>query len=210
MKRHRAPLLALSLVMLTALLLSAGVAAHPITVDGSIGDWFEVAPALPGAHPNSNTGHVARNAAQQGEFNWRDAVADQRIGASTILTKEVDLLNFRVTADAANLYLFLHVEAVTALTGPSAVEFQVGVDDGTGVNTALVDGDATTPISTTVAAPWKYLVQTRFRTGSVSGPTSNAAPRVYTSPTTFATAGASGVLKSVGIDTAELKIPWSL
>src|SRR5262245_34297889 len=80
MKRHRVPTLALILVTLTALLLSAGVAAHPIAVDGAIGDWFEVTPITsPGAHPNSNTGHVARNAAQQGEFNWRDAVADQRI-----------------------------------------------------------------------------------------------------------------------------------
>jgi uncharacterized repeat protein (TIGR01451 family) len=211
MKRHRVSTLALSLVALAGLLLSAGVAAHPITVDGSIGDWFEVTPITsPGAHPNSNTGHVARNAAQAGEFNWRDAVADQRIGAATILTKEVDLLNFRVTADTTNLYMFLHVEAATALTGPSAVEFQVGVDDGTGANTALVDADATTAISTTVAAPWKYLIQTRFKNASVAGATSTAAPRVYTNATTFSTAGASGALRSVGIDTAELKIPWSL
>src|SRR5690242_8790683 len=124
MKRHRVPMLALSLVVLAGLLLSGGVAAHPIVVDGAIGDWFAVTPITsPGAHPNSNTGHVARDAAQEGEFNWRDAVSDQRIGASTILTKEVDLLNFRVTADTANLYLFLHVEAVTALSGASAVEF---------------------------------------------------------------------------------------
>ncbi len=191
---------------------SVSALAQPIIVDGAIGDWFPTTPVTsPGAHPNSNTGHVARNAAQAGEFNWRDAVLDQRIITATgTLTEEIDLRNFRVTADATNLYLFLHVEAAPAVNGPNAVEFQVGIDDGTGTNTALVDGDATTPISTTVAAPWRYLVQTRFQTGTLSGgggTTSTIAPRVYSNPATFSTTGTAGVLRRIGIDTAELRIP---
>ncbi|MFL5807722.1 MAG: lamin tail domain-containing protein, partial [Roseiflexaceae bacterium] len=214
MKRIRVASFALGLAILAGLLMSASAVAHPVTVDGAIGDWFATAPITsPGAHPNSNTGQVARNPAQQGEFNWRDAALDQRIITATgTLTKEVDLRNFRVTADTANLYLFLHVEAATAINGPNAVEFQVGIDDGTGANSALVDGGATTPISTTVAAPWRYLVQTRFQNGTLSGgggTTSSAAPRVYTTPATFSTAGTSGVLRRIGVDTAELKIPWS-
>jgi uncharacterized repeat protein (TIGR01451 family) len=212
MKRNRVMTLALGLAMLAGLLVSANAIAHPVTIDGATTDWFATSQITsPGAYPIPNTGQVARNAAQQGEFIWRDAVQDQRIAHSDILTKEVDLRSFRVTGDAVNLYLQMHVEHLTALNGPNVVEFQITIDDDTGAQAQLVDDvNATDPVSTTLASPWKYLVQTRFKNGTIAGTTSTAAPRVYTDPTSFSTSGTSGVLKAAGIDTAELKIPWSL
>ncbi len=187
--------------------MSASVGAHPVVTDGSLGDWFATAPITsPGAYPNLNTGQVARNAAQQGEFIWRDTFHDQRIIATSAITRDADLRTFKVTGDATNLYVNLNVDSAIDVSGPKAAEFQIGIDSAPGGNTVLVDDPgATAPISTSVTpnAAWEYLIQTQFKNGATS------APLVYTAPNSSSTAGTSAFFKGVGIDTAELKIPWS-
>lgn len=209
MKRTSPTSIMLGLILLIALATSVGAGAHPVAVDGNISDWFATTPLTsPGAYPNPNTAQVARNPQQQGEFIWRDAVHDQRISATTTITKDVDLRTFRVTGDATNLYLSLNVESVVAQSGGKVVEFQIGVDTTIGAgSTELVDGPGSTGlISTTVAgdAAWEYLIQTQFKNSLT------AAPRVYSAPGGVpSTTGTSGQLKSQGVDTAELKVPWS-
>jgi uncharacterized repeat protein (TIGR01451 family) len=208
MKRNRVTALLLSLAMLAGLWVSANAVAHPVTVNGTIEDWFETSPITkPGAYPSPNTGQVARNSTQQGEYIWRDTFRDQRVIATTTITRDVDLRTFRATADETNLYLYLNVDSVINLSGGKAPEFQVALDTAPGGNTNLI-GDAATINSN---AAWEYLVQTRFSTNGVSGTTTNSvAPLVHAAAGGNTNTGTSGVLKSAGVDTAELKIPWSL
>jgi uncharacterized repeat protein (TIGR01451 family) len=213
MKRNRVTALALSLAMLAGLWLSAHAVAHNVTIDGSIGDWFETASTtVPGSITkpgtvNLNTGQVARNPAQQGEIIWRDVFNDHRVITSTpTITRDVDLRTFRATGDSANLYLYLNVDSVHNLSGPKAPEFQVAIDTAPGGNTNLITDSAT--ISSNAA--WEYLLQTQFSINGVSGTTNAVPPLVHAAAGGNSSAGASGVLKGAGIDTAELKIPWSL
>src|SRR6266545_2238964 len=129
MKRNGVMALLLGLAMLAGLFVSANAVAHPVTIDGAIGDWFETSPITsPGAYPNPNTGQVARNPAQAGEYIWRDIYNDQRVITSTAtITRDVDLRTFRATGDATNLYLYLNVTSVTNLSGPKAPEFQIAI-----------------------------------------------------------------------------------
>jgi uncharacterized repeat protein (TIGR01451 family) len=210
MKRNRVMTLLLGLAMLAGLFVSANAIAHPITINGTIDDWFETSPITkPGAYPNPNTGQVARDPAQSGEYIWRDIYNDQRVITSTAtITRDVDLRTFRATGDATNLYLYLNVTSVTpasGLSGPKAPEFQIAIDSAPGGNTNLI-GDAAT---INANAAWEYLVQTRFSTNGVAGATNTVAPLVYAAAGGSSSTGASGVFKGSGIDTAELKIPWS-
>src|SRR5215475_12819960 len=100
MQRHRITTFLLSFAILAGLLMSAHAGAHPVAVDGAIAGWFATSPITsPGAYPNLNSGQVARNSAQQGEFAWRDTFRDQRIIATTTITRDVDLRTFRATGD---------------------------------------------------------------------------------------------------------------
>ncbi len=115
-RRHESPSvpassLALSLVVLAGLILASSVAAQ-----SDCRRWRDHrlvcprrrSPAPACTTPNLNTAQIARNPAQQGEFHFGASPSlDQRIITATgTLTKEVDLLNLRVTVDASNLYLF--------------------------------------------------------------------------------------------------------
>lgn len=80
------------------------------------------------------------------------------------------------------------------------------IDSAPGGNTNLI-GDVATINND---AAWEYLVQTRFSTNGVSGTTNSVAPLVHDAAGSSTNASTGGVLKGVGIDTAELKIPWSL
>ncbi len=209
MKRNGVMALLLGLAMLAGLFVSANAVAHPVTIDGAIGDWFETSPITsPGAYPNPNTVQVTRNPAQAGEYIWRDIYNDQRVITSTAtITRDVDLRTFRATGDATNLYLYLNVTSVTNTNfyGAKAPEFQIAIDSAPGGNTNLILDPATINAN----AAWEYLVQTRFSTNGVVGTTNIVAPLVYAAAGGSSSAGTSGVLKGVGIDTAELKIPWS-
>src|SRR5262245_39732956 len=107
MKRTPRLVLITSVIALVTLFLSSLVNAHPVTVNGSAGtDWFPKS-----LLPRTNAGHILRNASNEGEYAWKDAagtatrVGDQRlINATQSITKAVDLTQFRVTADATNLY----------------------------------------------------------------------------------------------------------
>ncbi|HJZ49210.1 MAG TPA: hypothetical protein VKE41_18660, partial [Roseiflexaceae bacterium] len=207
MKRNRVTALLLSLALLAGLWASSNALAHLVTIDGVLGDWFETGSITKPGTVNLNTGQVARNPAQQGEFIWRDVFNDHRvITSTTTITRDVDLRTFRATGDSANLYLYLNVGSVNNLSGPKAPEFQVAIDTAPGGNTNLINDPAT--ISTNAA--WEYLVQTQFSTNGVSGTTNSVPPLVHAAGGGSSNTGTAGVLKGVGIDTAELKIPWSL
>src|SRR5215475_2512130 len=125
MKRNRVTALLLSLALLAGLWASSNAQAHLVTIDGAIGDWFETGSITKPGTVNLNTGQVARNPAQQGEFIWRDVFNDHRvISSTTAITRDVDLRTFRATGDSANLYLYLNVGSVNNLSGPKAPEFQ--------------------------------------------------------------------------------------
>lgn len=209
MKQNRAMTLLLGLAMLAGLFVSANAIAHPITIDGTIGDWFETSPITkPGAYPNPNTGQVARSPAQSGEYIWRDIYNDQRVITSTAtITHDVDLRTFRVTGDATNLYLHLNVATVFNISGPKAPEFQIAIDSAPGGNTNLINDAATINPN----AAWEYLIQTNFSTNGAAGnpPINTVAPIVHPMIGPGSNAGTAGKFKGSGIDTAELKIPWS-
>ncbi|HEU5098589.1 MAG TPA: lamin tail domain-containing protein [Roseiflexaceae bacterium] len=128
------------------------------------------------------------------------------ITSTSTITRDVDLRTFRVTGDAANLYLYLNTTTVVSLSGSKAPEFQVAIDTGPGGNTSLINDPATINAS----AAWEYLVQTRFSTNGVSGIANTVAPLVHAAAGGSSSSGTVGLLKSAGVDTAELKIPWSL
>jgi uncharacterized repeat protein (TIGR01451 family) len=182
--------------------------AHPVVVDGlntSVGgkpEWL-------GVGPRTNTGHIIRNAAGQGEYAWNDQVGDVRFAATDTFTKAVDLIGFRVTADQTNLYVRAVFDAIPQNTpSGSRPQLQVAIDTGAGGSSALVDPAAGAPAGTAVAsaAAWEYLYQTQFDQGLTR------APLRFTgatgSPAAAATAATAALVLS-NSNTAEIGIPWS-
>jgi uncharacterized repeat protein (TIGR01451 family) len=236
LKRATWKSLTIGLVAMALVVMSTTTLAHPVTIDGRINDWFYPSTPLtnPGAYPNPNTSHIARNAQGQGEFIWRDINRDQRINSTAVFTRDADLRTFRVTADSTNLYLNINLDSMGATPGKpggypaKAVEAQVAIDrDPNGANhTTLVGlnasdlptGVTTVPdINTSVSpdAGWEYLVQTRYPktiTIDEDGYVYYVAkPRIWSSPTTGSAtvAGAEGTHKPDGFNFIELKIPWT-
>jgi uncharacterized repeat protein (TIGR01451 family) len=200
--------LVLSLVALAALLLTQLAAAHPVVVDGQntpVGgqpEWF-------GAGPRANTGTILRNAAQQGEFAWKDRPGDVRLGATDTFTKAVDLISLRVTADPSKLYVQAVFDAIAQSTPAGKLpQLQIAIDTGAGGATTLVDPSAGVAANTAVApgAAWEYLYQTQFDHGLT------AAPKAFSgasgTPVAVST-GATAALTYPQSNLAEIGIPWS-
>src|SRR2546425_7989850 len=100
-----------SLTLLLSVLFVANVGAHSVTVDNSRQEWF---PTLQGEPPDSGTGMIYRNTANQGEFVFNDAIKeDQRIiTATTDITRAANLDWFASTADTNNIYFLVKMERI--------------------------------------------------------------------------------------------------
>ncbi|MBK8258650.1 MAG: MYXO-CTERM sorting domain-containing protein [Polyangiaceae bacterium] len=134
--------------------------AHPVTVDGAATEWFTRLPS------GDNLGLVARDAQGQGEYIWRDALADTR---TDISTPEVvaDIAAFQVTGDAMGVgFLIRRAPGVNLAGAPIQVQIAVDTDlmDGSGQEFFAEFGD------TKVAngARWERLIETLFGSGGTA------------------------------------------
>src|SRR5690349_15998331 len=142
MKRTPRLVLVTSAIALVTLFLSSLVSAHSVTVDGAAGaDWFSKS-----LLPRTNAGHILRNASNQGEYAWKDVAGtatragDQRIAGTSNITRAVDLVQFRVTGDAQNLYFMAETEFIPLGTsGLNLPQFQIAIDTAAGGTSTLVD-----------------------------------------------------------------------
>jgi uncharacterized repeat protein (TIGR01451 family) len=211
MKRTPRLVLVTSVIALVTLFLSSLVSAHPVTIDGAAGaDWFSQS-----LLPRANAGHILRNSSGQGEYAWKDVAGtatragDQRIipDPTQSITKAVDLNQFRVTADATNLYFLAEMDVIpTSIPNGKLPQLQIAIQTPTGAhaNSTLISPNGTVAVSTTVAssANWDFLVQTQFQTGLTQP------AKLYTAPGSSSNAGAATLTKSTG-NTMEIRIPWS-
>lgn len=209
---RRGLLLVLSLALIGASLfgLSGTTGAHPVSVDGSTNEWknFGKGPS------DDDVGHIARNAAGQGEYIWLDQSLDQRITATTTvtLTKEVDMKQVRVTGDADNLSFYVSLSGSTriepAQPGADMPQLQIAVDTTPGVGQTTFAAPAT--ITPTVTAAWEYLLKTKFDLGILSlDRNSNSAPvQVYNNSLIGPTDAGNSVLQKID-NSIELQVPWS-
>jgi hypothetical protein len=206
-----------SLVLLSASVfgLIGTTGAHPVAVDASPNEWIGF-----GLGPNEdNTAHVIRNTLGQGEFAWFDQSLDNRnITSTRPITREVDLRQVRVTADATNLSFYIQLANLSeidpnpppqsGLPKPDMPQIQIAIDrGGSGTNT-LVPPVIVSP-TLTINNPWEFLIQTRFPEGVMSGDLNynTAQPYVYTNPGTRSLQG-SAVIQKVN-NSIEIQVPWN-
>jgi hypothetical protein len=161
------------------------------TVDGSAADWSTRVP------PFDDMGIIVRNAAQDGEYVFLDAMGDHRedLGA----TQPVDLRRVAFTADDENLYALILFGGTTTVSQIPQVQITVDLDRVASSGQQFLAGFADTAV--TGAAEWERLIQTRFaQTPAGSG------ARVLDG--TFSPVGsATGVHNTPG--TIEIGVPWS-
>ncbi len=200
MKSKPLPLV-LILVLLAGVLLPAGplALAHPVSVDANPADWTMVPPT------QVNLGHIGRNAAEEGEYVWRDQGVDERTDFSTP-DPRVDLLQFRVTADPLYLYFMAEVSDTAVMSGDGApmVQVAIDVDRVQGSGQTWLGGFADTQVSPSAA--WERLVITRFGSGT-------PAPKVFDTTWTDLVNGdtnlATNVISST-TDVIEMRVRWDV
>jgi hypothetical protein len=179
----------LALTLALGSLVPGPVAAHPVTIDGTPGDWWG---ALP---PATNLGRISRNAARQGEFVWLDATSDMRTTESAGL----DLTQVRITADGTRLFIMAALGGQPVTQGMGAPQLQVAFDMdrffGLGAMD-FVDGART---QVTDGAAWEYLVKTGFGSGTGA--------RLYDSSLEQVPATLTEAMSPSGI--MEVSVPWS-
>ncbi len=140
-----------------ALATTTTATAHPVTVDGAATEWLTRAPNA------ANLGLIARNATGQGEYIWRDPIADTR---TDISTPEVvaDITAFQITGDATGVGFLLRRAAGAALAAPP-IQVQIAIDvdrvDASGQEFFAEFAD--TKVAS--AARWEFLVETLFGSG---------------------------------------------
>ncbi len=146
--------IALSLLFLS---LDPPALAHTVTVNANPADWPMAAPG------QVNLGHIGRNATHQGEYIWRDNPNDQRTDWGG--NEQADLLEFRVTADSANLYFMAVMSDITQLGGNGVPQIQVAIDTDrvSGSGEPWLGSLSDTQVSPN--AEWEYLLITRFGSG---------------------------------------------
>ena len=166
--------------------------AHSVTVDGVTTDWFNRQPVQP------NTGIVARNATEQGEYIWRDANLDERTDV-VAPDPRVDIQRVHATATATHLS-FLVKFAGTSLTGAGAQQAQIAID--TDRIAASGEDEFAGSAETTVAsaAAWERLIVTRFGSG-------NSTVRMYQPG--FGTFADVGATARAGDGSVEISVPWA-
>jgi MYXO-CTERM domain-containing protein len=174
----------------TALAAPLSAAAHPVTVDGNGVEW------LARTANAANLGLVARDAAGQGEYIWRDALADTR---TDISTPEVvaDIAAFQVTGDATGVAFLLRRAPGVVLAG-APIQVQIAVDtdrvDGSGQEFFAEFGD--TKVAS--GARWERLVETLFGSGGTA--------KVI--DTNFNQVAMVSAMQGAGGD-VEIFVPWS-
>ena len=186
-----------TLARLTGLLLagaalagSQAALAHPVTVDGNPAEWLT---RLPNAE---NLGLIARNAAGQGEYIWRDAAADTR---TDLATPEViaDIIAFQATGDANGVAFLLRRAPGVNLAG-SPIQVQIAIDtdrvDGSGQDFLAEFAD--TKVASN--ARWERLVETLFGSGGTAKVIDN----------NFNMVAAAQAQQGVGGD-VEIFVPWT-
>ena len=168
--------------------------AHPITVDGTSADWFNRSPLA------DDSGLVARNNLEQGEYTWRDRALDERT-AFLSPDPRVDITAVRYSGTATDLNLLVKVASLSSITtGDGAPQVQIAIDldrvAGSGTNDFVAGAD--TQVAS--AARWEFLLQSRF--GSA-----NSSVAVWPSAAGPAVNAGSSAQNADG--TMELTVPWS-
>lgn len=194
-----------SLVLLLSALIVANVGAHTVTVGDSYrGDWFAKTPSA------KNMGTVARDTANRGEFVWLDMKGDQLVvpGFTGNITRETDLEQFNVTADANNIYFLAKMEYIQGLNLSRAPEVMISIDTdhAAGPNIQL---PASAGISVTAEAAWEYVIQTKFTTGA-GGATAN--PKIWKPAESTCNSCTAELVASTSPNPGsfiEIKVPWS-
>ncbi len=149
------------LLLAGATLVGSSVAlAHPVTVDGFASEWLT---RLPNA---SNLGLIARNAAGQGEYIWRDPAADTRTDLA-MPEAVADMTGFQATGDATGVG-FLVRRAIGVNLSGAPIQVQIAIDmdrvDGSGQDFFAEFAD--TKVAST--ARWERLVVTLFGSGGAA------------------------------------------
>lgn len=179
-----------------------------ITVDGSDTDWAAFGtgscPALPASNSGSSLDgiHVDCGLGLNGgtEWVWTDASGDERTDFATPDSR-VDITQFRVTADATNIYFLIRMTDISQATGNGAPMIQIAVDttQSAGDGTLNLAGNSTAMVG--IDAAWEHLLFTRFGSGI-------AGVGVYDEGfASLQTTGSAAI--SMENDLIELSIPWS-
>lgn len=194
----------LSLTMLLSLLVASAVSAHPVSVtDGYRGDWFAATPSA------KNIGVVARDATSRGEVIWSDPKGDQLQvpGFSSAITREADLEQFNITADATNIYFLAKMEYIQNLNLARVPEVMISIDTDRVSGSGSVQLPASSGISVTTDAAWEYVIQTKF-----TKTTPTATPTLW-KPASSACSGCLAQLVPSNTPNPgsfiELAVPWS-
>ncbi len=171
--------------------------AYTVTVDGDGSDWV-MTPTT-----QVNLGQIARDTAGQGEYTWTDNSGDERTSFASP-DPNVDLLQFRITADRDNLYFTAAMSDIITATGRSAPQIRVAIDTDRQYQAGNQYLESTST-SVTHTAYWEYLLVTPF--GSAGSPISQTL--VYTDDAFdfFALTGTAAI--SDGGDVIEFSVPWS-
>jgi len=195
----RKPLVLVSLGLLLAL--GGLVFAYTITVgDGLLTDWTLTPPST------ANTAHVARSqdAAKEGEFIWLDHSGDDRNDFSNpSRDTRVDIVQFRATATATDLYFLIKMTDIDLTTGDGAPQVQIAIDRDHTSGNGVRGFEKAAETQTAAEAAWEYLVVTTF--GSAGG-----APLIYTAAgNTGDNAGSANAITGDAVDAIEIAVPWA-
>ena len=189
--RRVLPFVGLAVIALAGPVLLAS--AHPITVDGLSTDWLSRAPLY------DNTGIVARDAAETGEYVWADHPGDERTAFASP-DPRVDMTEVRFTATSTSLNALVKLASLPVASGNGAPQIQIAIDTNgvSGSGEANLVRGADTQVAD--VAQWEYLLQTKFGSGTSNlnvWQAGNGTPTVT---------GATGQ----GADgTIEISVPWS-
>jgi uncharacterized repeat protein (TIGR01451 family) len=192
----------MSLTLLLSVLIIGSAGAHQVTVGDSYrGDWF--------AKPVSakDMGLVARDATSRGEYVWTDTKGDQLQlpNSSSDITREADLEQFNITADANNIYFLAKMEYIRTLNLAHVPDVMISIDtDHTAGNLQL---PASAGISVTTEAAWEYVIQTKF-----TKTTPTATPTLWKPGSSTCAGCTAQLVPSTGPNPGsfiEIGVPWS-
>ncbi|MBN2056938.1 VCBS repeat-containing protein [bacterium] len=182
-------------VLIAGVLPALPAAGYFIQVDGNPGDWPLAVPAA------VNTGHVARDIGQSGQYIWKDEGIDERNDfTSPARDAHVDLTEFRVTADSQYIYFLARFTDLQIETSDGAVQLQIGIDiDRTaGSGNEWFGRYCDTKLN--MNAYWDQLLVTRLGSGA-------STPLIYDSAWNEEYSGSQAA--SGANDAIEVAMPWT-